>query len=255
MADVAQAIEDIWQAARRGEYYPAAWRAKLSVEDGYRVQLGMLARHVAAGERQAGWKVGLTAQAIREQVGWHEPVLGYLLASGHKPSGVAIPFTSLIAPCVENELRLTVGRTLRGPGVSVEQARAAITAAAPAFELVEWRGDFTAGLGMTLADNAQQKAFITGPAQPLAPAQSLAAATVEVRRNGTVAERATGAEVMGDPAASAAWLANKLAEFGLSLEAGMVIMSGSFTRQVKLAAGDRVEARFSPFGTVAASFP
>jgi 2-keto-4-pentenoate hydratase len=92
VADVARAIEDIWQAAQRGEHYPPAWRGKLTVAEGYRVQLGQLARHVAAGDRHVGWKVGLTAQAIREQVGFHEPVLGFLLASGSSPA--ALPFPS-----------------------------------------------------------------------------------------------------------------------------------------------------------------
>jgi len=255
VADVARAIEDIWQAAQRGEHYPPAWRGKLTVAEGYRVQLGQLARHVAAGDRHVGWKVGLTAQAIREQVGFHEPVLGFLLASGQQPSGAAIPFGSLIAPCLENELCLTVGTTLRGPGIAPAQARAALRAAAPAFELVERRGDFAADPPLSMADNVQQKAFVTGPAQPLSPGQSLAATTLAVLVNGAPAGEATGAEVMGDPAAAVAWLANKLAEFGLALEAGMQVMSGSFTRQLVLSAGNRVEARFSPFGTVTASFP
>jgi 2-keto-4-pentenoate hydratase len=255
MADVREATEQIWRAAQRGEFYPAAWRGKLTLEEGYRVQLGILARHVAAGDRQAGWKVGLTAKAIRDQLGVHEPVLGFLLASGQKPSGVSIPFSSLISPCVENELCLTVGTALRGPGVTVAQARAALTAAAPAFELVERRGDFVADMALAGADNVQQKAFITAPAQALPPGQHLAATTLAVSVNGRMVERATGAEVMGDPAASVAWLANKLAEFGLAVEAGQQIMSGSFTRQVELAPGMQVEARFSPFGTVTARFP
>ncbi len=255
MAELGQAVEFIWDAARRGEHYPAAWKGRLTVAEGYRVQLGLLARHVAGGDRHVGWKVGLTARAIQEQVGMHEPVLGFLLASGQLESEATVPFASLILPCIENELCLRVGRTLRGPGVTPEQARAALSAAAPAFELVERRGDFVADPALAMADNVQQKAFIAGPEQPLPPGQSLAATTVVVRVNGKVTERATGAEVMGDPAAAVAWLANKLAEFELALAAGMRVMSGSFTKQVMLAPGDRVEARFSPFGTVAARFP
>jgi 2-keto-4-pentenoate hydratase len=68
-------------------------------------------------------------------------------------------------------------------------------------------------------------------------------------------ERATGAEVMGTPLASVAWLANRLADFGRRLDAGMRVMSGSFTRQYAVDhAGDEVEARFAPFGPVAAHF-
>ena len=136
----------------------------------------------------------------------------------------------------------------------VASSRAALTAVAPAFELVENRGNFAIDLPLAIADNVQQRAFITGPEVPLSPKQSLAEITVEVRVNGRVAETATGAEVMGDPAASVAWLANKLAEFGLKLQAGMRIMSGSFTRQVPVRPGDGVEANFHPVGSVSVRF-
>lgn len=78
--------------------------------------------------------------------------------------------------------------------------------------------------------------------------------SVDVSVNGTHSERAMGSEVLGTPAASVAWLANKLSEFGLSLEAGMRVMSGSFTRQYELKAGDRIEARFIPVGAAIAEF-
>jgi 2-keto-4-pentenoate hydratase len=68
-------------------------------------------------------------------------------------------------------------------------------------------------------------------------------------------EQARGAEVLGNPAASVAWLANKLAELGRRLEAGMQIMSGSLTRFYPANKGDHVEARFTPFGAVSARFP
>ena len=148
-----------------------------------------------------------------------------------------------------------MGTPLQGPGVTVAQARAAIAAAAPALEIIERRGDFAAELNLALADNAQQKAFVTGLATGSPPADlRLGEATVEVFVNGRPMERARGDAVMGDPVASVAWLANKLAEFGLRIEAGMRIMSGSFTKQYTLTRGDRVESSFDPFGSVRAEF-
>ena len=83
----------------------------------------------------------------------------------------------------------------------------------------------------------------------------LSEASVEVYLNGVWQEKASGAEVMGDPVASVTWLANKLAEFDLALQAGMRVMSGSFTRQYRIKHGDRIESRFTPFGTVSVAFP
>ena len=79
-------------------------------------------------------------------------------------------------------------------------------------------------------------------------------AYVEVFLNGAMQEKALGAEVMGDPVASVCWLANKLAEFDLALEAGMRVMSGSFTKQYRIKQGDYIESRFTPFGGVSARF-
>ena len=80
-------------------------------------------------------------------------------------------------------------------------------------------------------------------------------AYVEVFLNGARQEKAFGAEVMGDPVASVTWLANKLAEFDLALQAGMRVMSGSFTKQYRIKRGDLIELRFTPFGTVSVAFP
>jgi 2-oxo-hept-3-ene-1,7-dioate hydratase/2-keto-4-pentenoate hydratase len=61
--------------------------------------------------------------------------------------------------------------------------------------------------------------------------------------------------VLGNPLTAVAWLANKLAEFGVSFEPGDVILSGSFVRALPVQAGDEVLARFdNGFGDVALAF-
>ncbi len=246
-------VDTIWEGIQRGIHHPEELRGKLSLDDAYRVQLGVLARYERAGERQAGWKVGLTAKAMQAQQGMHEPVFGFLLASGHRQSGTVFDFASLIRPGFENELCITVGITLSGPGVTLQQARAAISHVAPALEIIEKRGEFRGDIPLAMADNAQQKAFVTGAAVPLG-GLDLAEVSLELTVNGMLQERARGAEVLGTPVASIAWLANKLAEFGRRLEPGMRVMSGSFTKQYDIARGDAIEARFEPLGLVSAVF-
>ncbi len=251
--DVQAAIESIWGHLQRKVHHPAEWSGRLTMEDGYRVQLGTLQRYMAVGERHAGWKVGLTAAAMRAQQNVHEPCFGFLLASGNRASGHVFRFADLIRPGFENELCLTIGETLRGPGVTFEQAQRAIAAVAPALEIVEKRGDFSADLPLTMADNAQQKAFVTGTPRPLG-GFDLSAASVDVYVDDAHLARASGAEVMGNPIHSIVWLANKLAEFGWVLEAGQRVISGSFTRQYPIDAPARVRSVFEPFGVVEASF-
>ena len=79
--DVDAAASDFWTARARGEHFPSAYFGRLSLDDAYRIQLALIERRVACGERQIGWKVGLTAKPIQEQFGFHEPVFGCILES------------------------------------------------------------------------------------------------------------------------------------------------------------------------------
>lgn len=249
--DVEFATETMWRALGTGDHDPVALRGQLSIGDTPAILLGLLDRYVQAGERHAGWKVGLTAKAIQAQIGHHEPVFGFLLECDHLLSGSTLDLKTLIHPKIENELCLTIGTTLRGPGVTFEQARAAIAQVAPAFEIAEQRHAPPMDMAMVLADRCQNKGFVTGGVVPLCDLD-LATVTVDIVVNGLHQERASGGEVLGvGPIASVVWLANKLAGYGRALEAGSRVMSGSFTRQYDPSPGDRIEARFASVGTVA----
>ena len=108
-------VEAFWQARQRGEYFPKAYFGKLSIEDAYRVQAALIQRREAAGERQIGWKVGLTAPAIQAQFGFHEPVFGCVLET--VASGAVLPAASLIAPGFENEIQGEARTDLSGGDV------------------------------------------------------------------------------------------------------------------------------------------
>jgi 2-keto-4-pentenoate hydratase len=243
----------LWNSVCQGKHEPEELRGKLSVEQAYEVQLGLLDRYLDAGEKLAGWKVGLTAKAIQKQAGWHEPVFGFLLASGHMPGGARFDFASLINPGFENELCLTLGNALTGPDVTLEQARVTISHVAPALEIIEKRNGSPLEMSLAVADNNQQKAFVTGTDIPLADLD-FGAATVDVTVNNIHQETANGDAVHGTPVASVQWLANKLGHFGRTLEAGQRIMSGSFTRQYDINRGDNIESVFDPIGRVSATF-
>jgi 2-keto-4-pentenoate hydratase len=248
--DLDAAVRDFDAARERGEHFPKAWFDRLSLDDAFRIQLARIARRDdRPGQRRVGWKVGLTAKAIQEQFRVHEPVFGCLLAEGRKPSGHVFHAAELIKPGFENEVLVELGRDVP-PGADRATVAAAVATLAPALEIIETRGDFTAQLALALADNAQQKAFVAGTPVRAAEISDLAAVTARVRINGAEVATGTGAAVLGHPYESVAWLAGKLAQFGERLRAGDLIMSGSFTRQFPLAAGDTVETAFEGLGTV-----
>jgi 2-keto-4-pentenoate hydratase len=243
------AVEEFEAARMRGEYFPAAWFDRLSLDDAYRIQRGLIER---SGARQVGWKVGLTATAIQQQFGVHEPVFGRLLADGRLDSGHVFRRDELIEPGFENELCIVMARDL-APDATPADVAAAIARVHPAFEIIETRGDLTRQLALALADNAQQKGFVLGPPIEHVALPPLDKVPVTVRINGSEVAAADGGAVLGHPYNSVTWLAAKLAQFGERVRAGDFIMSGSFTRQFPLAAGDRIEAAFAGIGIVTAS--
>jgi 2-keto-4-pentenoate hydratase len=247
--EIAAAAVEFEAARARGEYFPMAWFDRLSLDDAYRIQLALIRK---SGARRVGWKVGLTSRAIQQQFQVHEPVFGCLLADGKLESGHVFRRDQLIEPGFENELCIVMGSDLR-PGATAADVAAAVAAAHPAFEIIETRGDLTRQLALALADNAQQKGFVLGPAVERAALPELDRVTVSVRINGSEVASTDGSSVLGHPYNSVAWLAGKLAQFGEQVRAGDFIMSGSFTRQFPLAQGDRIEAAFAGIGTVSAS--
>jgi 2-keto-4-pentenoate hydratase len=242
-------------ALRNGTEFPASLNRTMTMDDAYAAQFLLLDLQKQSGEQQVGWKVGLTAKAMQEQQGMHEPVFGHLLASGHLSSLANLPFDSLISPGFENELCLRLKSELSGSDISFDEAAAAIDAVAPAIELIEKRGVFKDDLALAMAGNAQQRAFITGDFIPFTADMNLATVAVTVCINGAEKETALGAEVLGNPVHSVIWLAEKLAQFGRSLKSGDMIMSGSFTKQYDLAKADRVDVTFTDFGTASIEFP
>ena len=110
--DEQAAIDELLGRARARRVFPGSWFDRLSLDEAYRVQLGQIARRIAAGEQQIGWKVGLTAPAIQQQFGFHEPVFGCILES--RRSGHVFRRDELIQPGFESELCLRVAQPLRG---------------------------------------------------------------------------------------------------------------------------------------------
>ena len=252
-----QAIDDFWAARQPHGDYPMWWAGRLSQDEGYRIQLALNERHAARGEKQAGWKVGVTAKAIREQFGLPEPVFATLFEHGRWPSGALCALGSLKEPGFENELCLTLGSPLRGPGVTEDQARRAVRGVAPAMEIIETRGPNTLpGMNLMIADNGQQRAFVVGAETAYDPkAHDLGMASVEIFIDERSRDRGVGSAVMeSSPIASIVWLANKLAQFGRGLDAGQCVMTGSFTRQFAIDRPMTIEARFAPFGSATAEF-
>ncbi|MET0303977.1 MAG: 2-oxo-hepta-3-ene-1,7-dioate hydratase, partial [Microbacteriaceae bacterium] len=73
-------------------------------------------------------------------------------------------------------------------------------------------------------------------------------------RNGEITETGVAAGVLDHPATGVAWLANKVHHHGARLEAGEIILAGSFTRPMWVSAGDEVRCDYGPMGVITCRF-
>jgi 2-keto-4-pentenoate hydratase len=213
-----------------------------TLADAYAVQMEWTAMRVARGEKIVGRKIGLTAKAVQEQLGVDQPDYGTLWQSSfyEAQSGkVAVPASDFIAPRIEGEVAFLIGKSLNKRDVTAADVIAATEACALGVEIVDSRiADWKIKITDTIADNASYGGFTLGPWDKRLRDADLAAIGMTISRNGTQVAEGTGAAVLGSPAISCAWLANKLLEFGVSLEPGDVVISGALMKMIPIAAGD-----------------
>jgi 2-oxopent-4-enoate/cis-2-oxohex-4-enoate hydratase len=75
-----------------------------------------------------------------------------------------------------------------------------------------------------------------------------------VSKNGNVLSTGKGSAALGSPLASVAWLANTLAEYGVTLDAGDIVLSGSLVPLEPVKPGDRMRLKISGIGEASVDF-
>ncbi|MCD0502000.1 2-oxo-hept-4-ene-1,7-dioate hydratase [Bordetella petrii] len=226
----------------------------IDIADAYAIQQEAIAARIAAGARLRGHKIGLTSKAMQSTVGIDEPDYGHLLDDMFYDDGDKIEVGRFIVPRVEVELAFILGRPLSGPGVTLTDVLGATEYVVPALELIDGRSKYPRRIVDNIADNAACAGIILG-GRPVRPFDiDLRWVAALLYKNGVIEESGVSAAVLGHPGMGVAWLANKLAPFGTSLEAGHVVLAGSFTRTVAVAQGDTIHADYGPMGSISVQF-
>lgn len=223
----------------------------LGLADGYAIQEQLVPLLVADGDRIVGYKVGVTSKAMQRMIGIDSPDYGPVLASTVFADGDTIPLERFIQPKVEAEIVFVLGQELRGPGVTLTDARRAIAGAAAAMEIVDSRiEDWRIKLADTVADLASNGAVATSSRLVSLDGLDPRLIGMAITRNGTLLDTGAGAAALGDPVAVVAWLANVLGENGVALEPGHLVMTGSLHAAEAMEPGDVFRAEFDRLGAV-----
>lgn len=226
----------------------------LTSELAYQIQLAVVERKVSQGRKVVGKKIGLTSRPIQQLLGVDQPDYGHLLDDMSVLDGGIAPMNHLLQPRVEGELAFVLNKKLQGPGITKENVLAATATIRPAIEIIDSRiGDWKIALADTIADNASSGLFVLGEPQRTKDFD-LRLMGMVLEKNREIALTGAGAAVLGHPAEAVAWLANKLADFEIALEAEEVILSGSFSSALPVAPGDEIKVEFDRLGDVTVSF-
>jgi 2-oxo-hept-3-ene-1,7-dioate hydratase len=232
----------------------------MTVEDGYAVSRAWVKMKIAEGRTARGHKIGLTSRAMQLSSQIDEPDYGTLLDDMFFEPG-EIPANRFIAPRVEVELAFVLKRKLEGTNVGIDDVIAATDYVIPAIEIIDARIEqfdrHTKKMRQvqdTISDNAANAGIVLGGRKMKPRELDLPWCGAILRQNGAVEETGLAAGVQGHPAIGVAWLANKLAPWGECLEAGEVVLAGSFTRPVAAKMGDRFDADYGRLGHFAFHF-
>ncbi|MGH8892936.1 MAG: 2-keto-4-pentenoate hydratase [Actinomycetes bacterium] len=227
----------------------------LDLDDAYAIQQLQVEDWERDGRTLQGRKVGLTSAAMQRQMGVDQPDHGVLRADMFHPEHHPIDVETFIAPRVEPEVAFVLGRELRGPGVTVAHAAAAVDFVLPALEIIDSRiEDWKISIVDTIADNASSGGVVLGSRPVRLDHVDLRLAGCNLYGNGDLVATGAGGAVLGSPLISLAWLANTVGEHGAALLPGQVVLPGSVTAAQPATAGDTWSADFAGLGTVTARF-
>jgi 2-oxo-hept-3-ene-1,7-dioate hydratase len=233
----------------------------LDMDDAYRIQAEILAQKVASGREIFGWKIGLTSKAMQLALNIDIPDSGILFDDMYFESGDTVKKNRFIQPRIEAEIAFVMKSSLSGEGVTRDDVIAATGYVTPSIEILDTRivrVDAATGktrtVNDTISDNAANAGIVLGDDRHAIDAHDLRWVGAIVSANGHVEETGLGAGVLNDPVESVVWLARRMAAYGLAIEPGQVILSGSFIRPLECPSGSNIDADFGVFGRVSIKF-
>lgn len=254
-ADLLEAEAQRRQIGLLSRRFPA-----ITLDDSYAIQSAQMQRKLGQGRRILGWKIGLTSKAMQDALGIDTPDSGVLYDDMNFADGTRIPADRFIQPRIEAEIAFIMKAPLSGE-VTRDEVLRATEAVAPAIEILDTRllrKDPETGQSRvifdTVADNAANAGIVLGAQRHAPDAFDLRRVGAIVKKDAQVVATGLGAAVLDDPVTGLVWLSRRMGQYGQRIEAGQVVLSGSFIGPVECPSGTQIHADYGAFGSVAVSF-
>lgn len=261
--DIAMAADALYEAEKtRFQITPISRDfPEISLAEAYRIQEAWVSRKLDDGDSVIGYKIGLTSRAMQLAMNIDQPDYGVLLRSMLFENGANLFARDFLDPKIEVELAFIMKKKLFGADISLDEVIDATDFVVPALELIAARSirtdpktGYTRRVMDTIADNAANAGVILGDTRIDPSTCNLPWAGAMLYLNDGIEETGLAGGVLGHPAEGIIWVCHRFAQHGIGLEPGQIILSGSFTRPVAVAAGDQIFADFGHFGSISVNF-
>jgi 2-keto-4-pentenoate hydratase len=221
----------------------------LTIAEAYLLQAEIARLREERGERVIGFKVGCTSRTIQLQLGVDEPIFGRLFDTECHPSGVRLPWARYANLAIEGELAIRLARDLPGSPLTDEEYNGAIASVFLVIELHHFVLPQDGPRHAALIGSSGMQAGLILPVEETpcsgrVPTITELGVTIDDRKVGATMEPWT----MGGPATTLRWLTARLAERGVQLRRGQVILTGSALPLFPIRPGSRVVAEARPVG-------
>jgi 2-keto-4-pentenoate hydratase len=198
-----------------------------------------------AGESIAGYKIGCIGPKIREQFGLSGPIRGLLFKSELHPSGSTVSSSMHSSLAVEGEMAVRIG----------EEGQVAY-----AFPVIELHNYVLRAriklLSELVANNALNAGVILPKGEHIMAHPACAkTGTLEVRINDRLADAGALWSMPGGLEEAVAWLTNHLRDYGISLQVGDIILTGTALGLHHVKPGDYIQVFCEGFGGLRQTWP
>lgn len=201
-----------------------------------------------------GYKLALTSPATQARNGVYEPCLGIILQGNIRNAPSTLKASDYVELNLECEVAVRLGSDLPAIGApyDLNMVSQAVESVSVALEMLDNRrfpGNASQTPFLTIvASNIFNEGVVIGDAVSDWRSLDLQGAHGYMEINGKTVGEGHGSEVMGHPLEPLAWLANALANQGIGLSAGLVIITGAFFLPKQVRAGDNISAVIDGLG-------
>lgn len=232
----------------------------ITLDDAYAIQKAQIEHKITAGRTILGWKIGLTSKVMQDALGITTPDSGVLYDDMLFTSGSVVPKDRFIQPRIEAEIAFVLKDSIPG-NATREEVLDATEYVTPAIEILDTRvlrKDVATGkprvIYDTVSDNAANAGIVIGDARHDPREFDLRWVGAVVYAGDDVVATGLGAAVLDDPVESVLWLSRRMETYSQSLEAGQIVLSGSFVAPIECPSGTSIVADFGSFSKVSVSF-